>query len=346
MTTEKLTTFSMAADCSVLTITSSSAQPVQQGGYEFPDFIPLSSEGVTLDNIGNVYLGVSVDTDQIWQLSPCAEQRVFSDLGQLGGWLTGLAVDAVGDVYIAVPFRGVYRVGRNAAVTHVPGTERIVFPNALAFDHRGTLYITESFSFDDPTCGPFGKGGIWRVPKGGTAELWVHHELLTGNCPPAFFAEPYGANGIAFYHGDLYVASSEKALVLRIPVQLDGSPGPLEIWKQVADVPESPLYQNPWIQVFIDGLALDTQGNVYVAVGSREAIVRINADDRTQSTVAVFPDAPLDVPMSLAFGTGKGARKTLFVTNAGFSQSYVPGLPWVGSGLAIIELDRPGRPLP
>ena len=77
----------------------------------------------------------------------------------------------------------------------------------------------------------------------------------------------------------------------------------------------------------LDGLALDVHGNVYIAVPSRSAIVRINADDRSQETVAAYPDVPLDAPLSLAFGTGKGDRESIFVTNSGMNGLFFPVCP-------------------
>jgi len=58
---------------------------------------------------------------------------------------------------------GVYRVDRYGAVELLPGSEQIVFPNGLAFDHRGNLYVTESLS---GSAGDYGQGGIWRIPPG------------------------------------------------------------------------------------------------------------------------------------------------------------------------------------
>jgi sugar lactone lactonase YvrE len=117
--------------------------------------------------------------------------------------------------------------------------------------------------------------------------------------------------------------------------------------KQVEDVPESPFCGNPLLPLMLDGLALDVHGNVYVAVPTRAAIVRINARDRSQETVAVFPQLPvLDAPLSLAFGTGKGERTSLFISNGGFSGLFVPGVPWAGPGLVKINVGIPGLPLP
>ena len=197
----------------------------------------------------------------------------------------------------------------------------------------------------NPSTGEFDQGGIWRIPKRGPAELWLRDDLLTG-LGPTLFPYPVGANGIAFYHGDLYVINTDKALVVRVPVRHNGRPGQPEVWKQVADVPESLFYENPFIPLMLDGLALDVHGNVYIAVPSRGAIVRINADDRSQETLAAYPVDPLDAPLSVAFGTGKGERESLFISNGGISGMIVPGLPWAGPGLLKLDVGIPGLPLP
>jgi sugar lactone lactonase YvrE len=332
----------------LLPMLGSAKDPVEQGHSTFLSFIPFdaSPEGVAVDKVGNVYASVTdaSGSDQIWKFAPSNAKSVLVDLGA-PGYAGGLAVDAVGNVYMArlvVPAHGVFRVGPHGDVVLLPGTEQIVGADALAFDQRGTLYITEIFS--GSIAAPE-QGGVWRIPKGGTAELWLRHDLLTG-LPPFLFPFPVGANGIGFFHGNLYVINTDKALVVRVPVRPDGSPGLPEVWKQVEDVPESLFYQSPFLPLMLDGLALDVHGNVYIAVPSRSAIVRINADDRSQETVAVYPNVPLDAPLSLAFGTGKGERESIFVTNSGMTGLFIPGLPWPGPGLVKIEVGIPGLPLP
>ena len=307
-----------------------------------------------MDKVGNFYASVTTATgsDQIWKISPGGEKSVLVDLGA-PGYAAGLAVDAVGNVYVArlvVPGHGVFRVSPDGNAVLLPGTEQIVGADVLAFDQRGTLYVSEIFSID-PASGQFAQGGIWRVHRGGSAELWLRHDLLTG-LAPTLFPFPVGANGIAFYLGSLYVINTDKVLVVRIAVLPDGSPGQPEVWRQVQDVPESFLYQSPYIPLMLDGLALDVHGNVYIAVPSRNAVIRINAADRCQETIAVFPpvspDAPpvlLDAPLSLAFGTGKGERESLFVTDSGMVGAFVPG-NWPGPGLVKIQVGIPGLPLP
>jgi sugar lactone lactonase YvrE len=326
---------------------------------DFPSFIQfdiIKTGDVAVDKIGNVYVNVTENDGhvRIWKFSPEGEGPfVVGDIGI--GTAYGLAVDAEGNVYAnnggtadnGYQDRGIYRVGRDGIPVRLLGTEQIVWPNALAFDQRGNLYVTESFSvFADA----FGQGGIWRIPPGEPAELWLRDDLLTGK-GNVVSPLPVGANGIAFYHNDLYVVNTDKSLIVRIPVHPDGSPGQPDIWAELQEVPESPLAG--MLIPAGDGLALDVHGNAYVPVVSRVAVVRINAEDMSQETIATYsfnPNepllAPLDTPNSLAFGTGKGGRKDLFITNVGSMAILVPGAPWPGPGLLKIEAGVPGLPLP
>ena len=135
------------------------------GAGTFPSFITFDAnpEGVAVDKVGNVYASVTTATgsDQIWKFSPSGEKSVLVDLGA-PGYAAGLAVDAVGNVYMArvvVPGHGVYRVSPDGDAALLPGTEQIVGADALAFDQRGTLYVTEIFSGDLSTQ-QFAQGGI------------------------------------------------------------------------------------------------------------------------------------------------------------------------------------------
>lgn len=339
-----------------LTIQSGRAATAAPAGT-FPDFIPLTdaTRGVAVDKVGNVFVSVGVaETDGehilIWKFTPHGGGPSFlADIGQ--GTIGGLTVTANGDLYIALAAgadRGVWRMTREGQRELLPGSNAIFFANGLAFDERGTLYVTESVSMGPS--GP-GQGGIWRVPRGGEPEVWVRNALLTGTGALGQ-PVPLGANGIAYYHNTLFVTNTEKGTVLRIPVLKDGSPGAIEVLATLQDVPESPLYGAPLL-VGGDGLALDVHGNLYVVVLTRSAVVRINAQDLSQETVAAFqigapdsvPYAPLDFPASLFFGTGKGERQSIFVTNLGMGKVFAPPLPWVGPGLVKIEAGAPGDPL-
>jgi sugar lactone lactonase YvrE len=322
----------------------------------FPAFIEMpgvSPRGVAVDKVGNVYVSVgevrsNLEYIQVRKFAPDGEQLFSVEIGQ--GTIGGLVVTANGDLYIALAAgsdRGVYRMDREGPVELLPGSNQIFFANGLAFDDEGTLYVTESVSIGATG---FGQGGIWRIPPGGWAELCVRDVLLTGT-GALKQPVPIGANGIAYYHGNLYVTNTEKGTVLRIPVWPDGSIGTPEVWTTLQEVPESPLAGAP-LPVSGDGVALDVYGNLYVAVLTRSAVVRIDLFDRTQETIAAFrvPDSlplygKLDFPASLVFGTGMGERTNLFVTNMGTGKVIAPPLPWVGPSLVKIDAGVPGRPI-
>jgi sugar lactone lactonase YvrE len=341
---------------------------------EFPAFIPMPAgvtpRGVVVDKVGNVYVTVGrvlvADNKEhisIWRFTPCGGgPSLVADVGQ--GTIGGLMVTARGDLYVAMAAgvdRGVWRVDRAGQKQLLPGTNLIFFANGLAFDNRGTLYVTESVTAARIENGrPAGPGGIWRIPRGGQAELWMRDDLLAGT---GALGQPVwiGANGIAYRRGDLYVTNTEKGTLLRIPVQDDGTPGVPEVW-ELQEVEESPLAGIPGFPPPMgDGLVLDVHGNLHVAVLTRSAVVRIDPRDQSQETVAVFkakwpvgppPDAPLDFPASLFFGTGKAERTSLFLTNLAMGVKVLPQLPvigtvpWAGPGLVKIDAGVPGRPMP
>jgi sugar lactone lactonase YvrE len=346
-----------AGQCQVSVLAPASMTLFRLHRAGFPSYIPFDraqgeiAEGVAVDQAGNVYVAVGGPggprNGQIWKLSATGERSVLVDFGTPG--VTGLATDGLGNVYVTrdvAPNNGVFRVDPSGHAVRLPGTEQIVFPNSLAFDPEGSLFVTESFSFDPPLtpyaytnyiAPAFGRGGIWRIPPQGSAELWLRDDLLSGTGSLAFLLPyPCGANGIGYFENALYIANTERSLVLRIPVLPGGAPGTIETVAQVPDPDPSFLAFGPPVP---DGLALDVQGNIYVPVINRNAVIRINADGNAWATLATVADR-LDAPASLAFGTTLAERTSLFVT----SLSFVPGF----AGPSLIKLDAgiPGWPLP
>jgi sugar lactone lactonase YvrE len=90
-----------------------------------------------------------------------------------------------------------------------------------------------------------------------------------------------------------------------------------------------------------DGLALDVFGNIYVPLVFQDKLVRIDPVDGSVTELATIDDG-LDEPASLAFGTGKGDRRAVFVTNF----SVIPEDGGAGPALLKVEIGVPGRPLP
>ena len=233
----------------------------------------------------------------------------------------GLTVDSRGDVYAALASgnpatHGVWRVGRDGSRERLPGSEALDTPDALAFDARGNLYVTDI------------KGGtVWRFPPGGRGAIWLRHELLA---PDPFL----GANGIVFVPPrSLYVANTDRALIARIPIRPDGGPGEPEVVAEGFEL------------LLVDGLAVDVHGGLHAAIAGSSIfgtapLVRV--DPRTGSITPSSPDyGSFDFPTSLAFGTGGGNRKSVYVVNGALFPDDLPG---TGPGIVRVGVGVPGLP--
>lgn len=254
-------------------------------------------EGVTVDTRGNVYVSVS-PLGQLVRVAPGSNTlEHFASVpglqaGDLG--LLGLAADAPGNVYGAVvssnpDTNGVWKFARKTgAAERVAGTGAIIFPNSVAFDHRGNMYVTDTIA-----------GAVWRVPRGGTAEPWLIDPLLQGN-GSAGFGFPIGANGIGIRANTVYVGVTELGTVVTVPILPDGSAGVADVYADVGTP--------------VDGIALDVRGNVYIAAPLANAVLRVNAADGSIDTLASMADG-MDAPTSVAFGTSHGERRSLYVVN-------------------------------
>lgn len=305
-------TTSVAAAGHVETIVSFDA-----GAGELP-------EGVTVDKRGNVFVALSplgqvvkvpAGTDDV---EPFAQVSINpGDFGVLG-----MTTDAPGNVYAAVlstdpDSNGVWKFDRKSGDgTRIPGTDVITFPNSVAFDQRGTLYVTDTIL-----------GAVWRVPRGGSAEPWIVDPLLAGT--GLFdFGFPIGANGISVRHHTVYVGVTEQGSIVTIPIEPDGSAGAASVWFQQ-------------IGLAVDGIALDVHGNVYFANPIPSGVYRITTDGVLEALTT--DTSVLDNPTSVAFGTGGGDKQTLYAVNF----SVALGTP-LGAGPSLVAIDagQPGLPVP
>jgi sugar lactone lactonase YvrE len=283
-------------------------------------------EGLAVDRDGTVFVSFAA-LGQLARVEPgAAEAELFGTApgidplaGDLG--LLGLAIGPDGDVYGAAVGRtagGIWRFDhRTGESERVPGTEAIPFPNGIACDDHGDLYVASSSEGASAT-GAL-QGGIWRVARDGSVERVLVHEALGGL--GELIPVGVGANGIEWRDGVLYVTNTEKALLLTIDVERDGSLGAPEV------IASDPALHGA------DGLALDARGNVYVAVIEQSTVVRVDRDG-TIEVVAGAADG-LDWPSSLAFGTRKGDRRTLYAVN--FAIGAMFGAP-PGAGPALLTI--------
>jgi sugar lactone lactonase YvrE len=237
-------------------------------------------------------------------------------------------VSPAGVLYYAWPdpadpsTNGVHRLAGDGPPEQLPGSQNIGLANGLALNKQGDLYVSDS-----------ALGAVWRIPHDGDpAQIWIQHEWLVG-C-----AGIPGANGVALWKDSLYVVNTALGLLARVPILQDGTAGAPEIvaGDSVCDPGNDPL-------VGMDGIALDVHGNVFVLLVVQHKLVRIDPSDGSYTVLLTAEDG-LYNPASIAFGTGRGQRESVFVSNF----ALLPPEPAnsLGPGVLKYDVGVPGLPLP
>lgn len=288
-------------------------------------------EGIAVDHQGNIFVGNRrLEGDrrisEILRIDPDNSVSVFASLGSstrdFDAGVGGLAVDARGDLFAGFASgepatQGVWRIGRRGGLARLAGSEGMI-PNALAFDARGNLYVTDSWD-----------GAIWRFPPAGPGALWLRHALIA----PGPFG--IGANGIVFVPpATLFVANTDQGLIARVPIRTDGSAGEPDVAAAGFEL------------LVVDGLAADVHGDLYAAIAGATIfgtapVVRI--DPRTGTITPCTDDlGRFDFPTSLAFGRGPRDHKSVYVVNAGL---FPEDRPEASPSVVRVGVDAPGAPI-
>jgi sugar lactone lactonase YvrE len=275
-------------------------------------------EGVAVDKRGDVFTSLS-PLGQVWKLSREGTQSLLAQVVPpgAGSGVVGLAVDAPGNVYVAAATldpatSGVYKIARDGSFARLPGTGAITFPNGIALDKRGNVYVTDTIG-----------GSVWRVPASGEpATEWFESPLLLGDGSFGF-GFPLGANGIAYRQNEIVVGNTEAGRLISVLINPDGSAGSASILAEDLAL------------LAVDGITFDVHGNVWACVIAQSTIVQVSPTGAI-TTVATAADG-LDWASSLAFGK----HGDLWVVNFGIGP---PGGP--GPALLRLAVDAEGQPLP
>ncbi len=257
------------------------------------------AESMVVDSRGDIfasvtYWGTKRDSGRIWRISPDGQKTRFGPRIDAGkGVLTGMAFDTAGNLYVAVatftdaPRPHILRLGLDGSVVRVARLPAASFPNGLAF-HDQALYVADG-----------ALGVVWRfLPSDASMIRWLEDPvLLSGG------RNGIGANGIAFKGQELYVAVSDPGLIVRVPLQQDGTPGDPVVFSQKHALATA------------DGIVFDVKGRMWVAANENR-LLRLSRD----GSLLRFADGStwLNYPTTMAFGPEHGGRTTLYIENGAF----------------------------
>lgn len=236
---------------------------------------PSNTEGVTFHGEGDLFVSAIDNTvdDELLMFMPDGTFDVAAEAESI----LGIASHSTGIIGAGFTSGDLLLIDPATGGTEVIAQD-LGSPNFVVTTPWGTILVSD----DTP-----GTSTIREVTFDGEVSVWSE-----GVPTP---------NGMVFSLDEetLYVAATFDDIGLwRVPVSADGTAGTPEKW--VAVDPDS----TP------DGLAIDSEGNVYMALTLAAQIVKVAPD----GTVIVAA-ADIRGPASLAFGQGEYDPCSLYVTN-------------------------------
>jgi hypothetical protein len=275
---------------------------------------------VTIDNAGNLYVS---EEYTIRKVTPAGVVTTLAGLGDRSGSADGtgsdgrffephsLAVDAVGNVFVADTFNSIIRqVTPGGVVTTIAGragvagsadglgdAARFNYPQALAVDSAGTLYVADSDNGTIRKVAPVGT--TWMVTtiagRAGTSGS------VDGTNSAARFAGPKGCG--ADRSGNIYVADNDGNTIRKVtPVGTNwvvttlagtgGKPG------SVDGMGRDARFYGP------SNVTVDSAGNLFVADGGNNLIRKLTL---AETNWVVTTTAGMGGTHGSADGTGRDA---------------------------------------
>jgi sugar lactone lactonase YvrE len=236
---------------------------------------------------GSVWAGG--EAGQIYKVSP--DGLEIKEIANTHGFILGIAFSP--DVsWLAICDMKNHCVWKLALATNeltkfATGAENVLFniPNYPCFSKDGKLWVSESGAFRQTT------GKIFCFDQNGNGKIW--------HSGPFNFA-----NGLALSLNEdwLYVACTWLPGVERIAIHSDGTAGKREVY---CSLPRS----------CPDGLAFDTDQNLYVGCYSPNYIYKISPNQEVHLLIDDWEAHGLCNPTNLAFG-GKNFNE-LYTANLG-----------------------------
>lgn len=208
-------------------------------------------------------------------------------------FLGGIVRDPGGVLYFAVSTgtaggTGVYRLRPGGTPVRVAALPATGFLNGMAADWaRGRLYVADSAN---PV--------VWSVPvRGGAPSPWATGDTLTPS-------QGFGANGVKFRGGAVWVSNIGAGTLVRFPVRRDGTSGAPRVMARGLGPIDDFAFSGRTV------LAAINQENRVVAIG----------EDGTATTVLTTADG-LSNPTAVAV-----RGRTVYVTDGAYFTGHDPNL--------------------
>jgi len=232
-------------------------------GLDHPECVTWGSDG---------YAYAGGEGGQLYRIN-VAENK-FEQFSQAPNFVGGMCQDGSGNLYFCSGNR-VYKANSKGDISeYSSGTPRVpmVGPNYPAFDKDGNLYVTDSGEWKKDN------GRIFKITPDGQTKIWSE----------ALQTFP---NGICLSSDGsyLYVAVSlNPPRIERIPIGPTGEAGKPEI---VVDMPNS----------VPDGLAFDSDGNLYISCYRPDSIFRLDPGGALEVLVHDYEGTLIAAPTNIAF---------------------------------------------
>lgn len=241
----------------------------------FGDPTPTRTEGIVFDSNGTLYVSAQ-DNDGLDQLLDVAPDGSNQSVAEAESIL-GLESDARGIVAAAIETGEILLIdptdGSNEVIT-----DALDAPNFVVTTPWDTILVSDDSG---------GTSTIYEVTWEGDVSTWT-------DAVPTPNGMVFSLDGSA-----LYVATTfEQTGLWRVPVSAGGEAGTPERWV------EFPSDSAP------DGVAIDSEGNVYVALNTAGQIAKVDPQGNADTLAS-----GLFGPASLAFGQGELDPCSLYVTS-------------------------------
>lgn len=238
---------------------------------------PQFPEGIAADAAGRIYVATFDFERPVVYVFEANGKRRHTIALPAGTVPLGLEIDHLGRLYVA-DFAGgtVLRYAQPLQASGKPDGEFSVCAlpesgcglNALAFDTKGDLYVSDSLG-----------GNVFRIDlRGGTTSIFLSAELLK----PGDGFPPLGANGLAFDAGgkSLYVANTARESVLRY----DLGTQELDVFAQGIDG--------------ADSIVFDRKGRLWVAASQMQGVIALDETGTVIERVGSFDRSPASIVIS------------------------------------------------